>query len=262
MFIVLHAKRILCIIGLTILFLGGMMIISYRTLVPVFRPAPTDIAVSMVYIIDAGHGGEDGGAVSASGVTESTLNLEIAQRLNDVLSFLGKDTVMTRPGGKAVYSAGASTLREKKRSDLQNRVEMVNGYDGAVLLSIHQNSLPSVPSVHGAQTFYNTVSGADQLAEQIQQSLNQTVNAGNEKTEKRIDDTIYLMRQVLCPAVLVECGFLSNAEETKLLQERQYQTRLALTIAAGVLQEPPEEARMNTQQNTEENKKENGAVIS
>ncbi len=83
--------------------------------------------------------------------------------------------------GKAVYSAGASTLREKKRSDLQNRVEMVNGYDGAVLLSIHQNSLPSVPSVHGAQTFYNTVSGADQLAEQIQQSLNQTVNAGNEK---------------------------------------------------------------------------------
>ena len=257
MFIVLHAKRILCIIGLTILFLGGMMIISYRTLVPVFRPAPADIAVPMVYIIDAGHGGEDGGAVSASGVTESTLNLEIAQRLNDVLSFLGKDTVMTRPGEKAVYSAGAS-----KRSDLQNRVEMVNGYDGAVLLSIHQNSLPSVPSVHGAQTFYNTVSGADQLAEQIQQSLNQTVNAGNEKTEKRIDDTIYLMRQVLCPAVLVECGFLSNAEETKLLQERQYQTRLALTIAAGVLQEPPEEARMNTQQNTEENKKENGAVIS
>ena len=161
MFIVLHAKRILCIIGLTILFLGGMMIISYRTLVPVFRPTPADIAVSMVYIIDAGHGGEDGGAVSASGVTESTLNLEIAQRLNDVLSFLGKDTVMTRPGEKAVYSAGASTLREKKRSDLQNRVEMVNGYDGAVLLSIHQNSLPSVPSVHGAQTFYNTVSGAD-----------------------------------------------------------------------------------------------------
>ena len=118
MFIVLHAKRILCIIGLTILFLGGMMIISYRTLGPVFRPTPADIAVSMVYIIDAGHGGEDGGAVSASGVTESTLNLEIAQRLNDVLSFLGKDTVMTRPGEKAVYSAGASTLREKKRSDL------------------------------------------------------------------------------------------------------------------------------------------------
>ena len=138
MFIVLHAKRILCIIGLTILFLGGMMIISYRTLVPVFRPAPADIAVSMVYIIDAGHGGEDGGAVSASGVTESTLNLEIAQRLNDVLSFLGKDSVMTRPGEKAVYSAGASTLREKKRSDLQNRVKMVNGYDDAVLLSIHQ----------------------------------------------------------------------------------------------------------------------------
>ena len=113
MFIVLHAKRILCIIGLTILFLGGMMIISYRTLVPVFRPAPADIAVSMVYIIDAGHGGEDGGAVSASGVTESTLNLEIAQRLNDVLSFSRKGYRHDPSRGKAVYSAGASTLREK-----------------------------------------------------------------------------------------------------------------------------------------------------
>ena len=80
---------------------------------------------------------------------------------------------------------------------------------------------------------YNTVSGADQLAEQIQQSLNQAVNIGNEKAKKQIDDTIYLMRRVSRPAVLVECGFLSNAEETKLLQEQKYQTRLALAIAAG-----------------------------
>ena len=262
MFIVLHAKRILCIIGLTILFLGGMMIISYRTLVPVFGPELENVTAPVVYVIDAGHGGEDGGAVSASGVTESTLNLEIAQHLNDMLSFLGKDTVMTRPGDTAVYSVGASTLREKKRSDLQNRVAMVNGYDDAVLLSIHQNSLPTVPSVHGAQTFYNTVSGADQLAEQIQQSLNQTVNIGNEKTKKQIDDTIYLMRRVSRPAVLVECGFLSNAEETKLLQEQKYQTRLALAIAAGVLQEPAEDAGTDAQQDTAENKQENGAVVS
>ena len=110
MFIVLHAKRILCIIGLTILFLGGMMIISYRTLVPVFRPAPADIAVSMVYIIDAGHGGEDGGAVSASGVTESTLNLEIAQRLNDVLSFLGKSWGESCIQCRCLYAAGKKAL--------------------------------------------------------------------------------------------------------------------------------------------------------
>lgn len=169
---------------------------------------------------------------------------------------------MTRPGENAVYSVGASTLREKKRSDLQNRVAMVNGYDDAVLLSIHQNSLPTVPSVHGAQTFYNTVSGADQLAEQIQQSLNQAVNIGNEKAKKQIDDTIYLMRRVSRPAVLVECGFLSNAEETKLLQEQKYQTRLALAIAAGVLQEPAEDAGTDAQQDTAENKQENGAVVS
>ena len=112
---------------------------------------------------------------------------------------------------------------------------MINGYEDAVLISIHQNSLPSSPSVHGAQVFYNGIDGAEILAEQVQQSLNQSVNIGNEKTKKQIDSSIYLMRQVNCPAILVECGFLSNSEETKELQDGGYQTKLAMIIAAGVL---------------------------
>ena len=151
------------------------------------------------------------------------------------MAFLGKSTAMTRSDEQAVYSDGAVTLREKKRSDLENRAAMINGYEDAVLISIHQNSLPSSPSVHGAQVFYNGIDGAEILAEQVQQSLNQSVNIGNEKTKKQIDSSIYLMRQVNCPAILVECGFLSNSEETKELQDGGYQTKLAMIIAAGVL---------------------------
>lgn len=234
MFIVLRAKRILCILCLTILAIGGIIITGNRTLVPVFNPVSQD-NTSGYYIIDAGHGGEDGGAVAADGTIESDINLAIAQRVEDVLAFLGKNTLMTRSDEQAVYSEGAVTLREKKRSDLKNRVEMINEYEDVVLISIHQNSLPSTPSVHGAQVFYNTIDGADQLAEQVQQSLNQSVNIGNEKTQKAIDSTIYLMRQVNCPAILVECGFLSNPSETKELQDSAYQTKLAVAITAGVL---------------------------
>lgn len=234
MFIVVRAKKVLGILCLTILLIGGIIITGNRTLVPVFSRTASE-TMQTCYIIDAGHGGEDGGAVSSEGVIESDINLAIAQRTEQLMAFLGKSTAMTRSDEQAVYSDGAVTLREKKRSDLENRAAMINGYEDAVLISIHQNSLPSSPSVHGAQVFYNGIDGAEILAEHVQQSLNQSVNIGNEKTKKQIDSSIYLMRQVNCPAILVECGFLSNSEETKELQDGGYQTKLAMIIAAGVL---------------------------
>lgn len=234
MFLVVHAKRVLLILCLTILAISSMIIVSNRTLVPVFSDE-FRAASHPRYVIDAGHGGEDGGAVAQDGTIESTLNLSIAQRLEGVLRFAGKSTVMTRSDEDAVYSAGANTLREKKRSDLENRVQMVRQCDPAYLISIHQNSLPSAPSVHGAQVFYNGIEGADMVAEDIQENLNQTVNVGNEKETKQISSSIYLMQQVRCPAILIECGFLSNAAETQALKDEQYQTRLAVIIASGVL---------------------------
>ena len=234
MFIVVQAKRIFWILCLTIAAISGMIIVSNRTLVPVFRSEGA-AASRPCYIIDAGHGGEDGGAVAQDGTIESTLNLSIARKLEGVLAFAGKRTAMTRSDENAVYSAGADTLREKKRSDLENRVKMVQQYDAAYLISIHQNSLPSVPSVHGAQVFFNTQAGADILAETVQEHLNQTINAGNEKDAKQITSTIYLMQQADCPAILIECGFLSNQEETQKLQDEAYQTQLAVVIASGVL---------------------------
>ena len=143
---------------------------------------------------------------------------------------------MTRTGEEAVYSSDAATLREKKVSDLKNRVAMVNEQEHAILLSIHQNSLPSHPRVHGAQVFYNTVEPGQAMAESVQQALNQMINGGNEKTIKPIDSSVYLMKNSRAPSLLVECGFLSNADEAKLLQEQDYQLRLTVCIVAGFRQ--------------------------
>ena len=188
-----------------------------------------------VIVIDAGHGGEDGGAVAADGTVESSINLAIVQDLDALLRFLGCETRMTRTEDAAIYSNGARTLREKKASDLKNRVALVNETPNAVLLSIHQNSLPASRRVHGAQAFHARTEGSEALAESVQVALNAAVNPGNEKSRKVIDKSVYLMKNISCPAVLVECGFLSNAEEAARLCETDYQRKLAVTVAAGFL---------------------------
>lgn len=188
-----------------------------------------------VWVIDAGHGGEDGGAVASDGTKESDLNLAIARRLDALLVLLGEQTRMTRTDDISIHDGSASTLRQKKRSDLENRVSLVNSTQGAILVSIHQNSLPMSKRTRGAQVFYSKKEESDALARSVQLVLNQSVNAGNEKTEKAIDASIFLMKNVNAPAILIECGFLSNAEETQLLKNSIYQQKLAVTIAAGIL---------------------------
>ena len=124
-----------------------------------------------IVVVDAGHGGEDGGAVAGDGTVESGLNLEIAVRLNALLRLMGQNTVMTRTEDVSIYSDGAQTLHQKKVSDLENRAALVNGLADAVLISIHQNSLPSSPKTRGAQVFYNGVGYAPEQA--IEASLAQ-----------------------------------------------------------------------------------------
>ena len=200
--------------------------------IPVFA-AREEVPVTVV--IDPGHGGEDGGAVSPDGVEESQINLAISQQVNDLLRFAGQRTVMTRTEDVSICDEGLSTVRQRKASDIRNRVSIVNSTENAVLLSIHQNSLPSSAVTHGAQVFWNRQEGAEELAGVVQETLNAVINVGNEKQSKRIPDTIYLMKNVTAPAILVECGFLSNAGETAKLQEPSYQLKLAAAIAAGYL---------------------------
>ena len=186
-------------------------------------------------VIDPGHGGEDGGAVSSDGVQESHINLAVSKQLRDLLCLAGVQTVMTREEDVTICDEGLGTIRARKASDIRNRVAIVNGTENAVLLSIHQNSLPSSTVTHGAQVFWNQQEGAKELAEAIQTSLNGAINVGNEKHTKQIPPTVYLMKHVTVPAVLVECGFLTNQEETRRLQDETHQRTLAISIAAGYL---------------------------
>lgn len=186
-------------------------------------------------VIDAGHGGEDGGAVSVSGVSESRINLAIARRLELIMGLYGVDTVLLRTEDISLHSEGASTLREKKISDLHNRVDRVNSIDNAVLISIHQNSY-SDSQYRGAQVFFAPTDGSQAFGEYVQEVLRVSLNPDNTRLAKQIPDTVYLMNHITCRAILVECGFLSNPEEDQLLQTPGYQLKLASALAGAYLQ--------------------------
>lgn len=194
-----------------------------------------NLSSTPVFVLDAGHGGADGGTSSASGVLESDINLAITLRMRDLFTLLGQPTVLTRADENSLADDPSATIRQQKVSDTKNRVALINSIENARLISIHQNALAGHPSVHGAQVFYNAVGDSSTLAETMQQDLNQTVNVGNEKGKKPISKDIYLMSHVTCPAVLVECGFLSNTAESEILQTPSYQMLLAMTICCAAL---------------------------
>lgn len=179
-------------------------------------------------VIDAGHGGEDGGAVSLTGVPESGINLEIALRLNDLMHLLGYETRMIRSTDTAVYVAG-ETIAQKKASDLKERVRVVNETENAILVSIHQNTFPD-GRYSGAQVFHAATPGSRELAEGIQQALVEVVNPGSRRQCKAAAG-IYLMENIRCTGILVECGFLSNPEEEAALRQAAYQKKLCCVIA-------------------------------
>lgn len=182
-------------------------------------------------IIDAGHGGEDGGATSCSGVLEREMNLEVAKRLNDLLNFLGYQTIMIRTDDSAVHTEGR-TIAQRKVSDLKNRVQLVNETENALLLSIHQNYFTD-SRYRGAQVFYANTEGSRRLAEMMQASFRNTINPGSSRIEKSAQN-IYLMDKINCDGVLIECGFLSNYHEESLLRNAEYQKKLSVVIATSV----------------------------
>jgi len=182
-------------------------------------------------IIDAGHGGVDGGAISCTGKPESTYNLEIALRLNDLLHLLGMHTQMIRTTDISIYTQG-ETIAAKKVSDLKNRVSIVNSTENALLLSIHQNTFTET-QYSGAQVFYASKGEGQQLAEDLQTAFCQTVNKGSNRRAKKADG-VYLMEHIETTGVLIECGFLSNNAEEARLRGKEYQQKLVCVIASTV----------------------------
>ena len=197
-------------------------------------PAAAYAPEQVRWIVDAGHGGEDGGAVSPSGVVESGINLGIARRVDGILGFYGEPALMLRTEDVSLHDPEAVSLREKKASDLHNRAETVSEYPEATLVSIHQNIFQQ-SRYHGTQVFYAPTGGSQELAQAIQSAVQTSLQPDNTRESKPIPETVYLMNHVPNRAVLVECGFLSNPEEERALQDPAYQTQLAAAVAAGCL---------------------------
>ena len=181
-------------------------------------------------IIDPGHGGEDGGATSCTGVLESKFNLDIALRLNDLMHLLGMNTLMIRDTDRSIYTQG-ETIAQKKVSDLRERVRIINETDNAIVVSIHQNTFPD-GQYWGTQVFYPNTGDSKELAGQLQKQFQISLTPQNKRVIKQTKG-IYLMEHIQCTGILVECGFLSNPEEREKLKLPAYQQQMAFAIMAG-----------------------------
>lgn len=186
-------------------------------------------------IIDAGHGGFDGGASTDDGYPEKHINLSISIYLSDYLTALGYETLLTRTIDESLEDSGLSTIRKRKTSDLHNRMKIMEETENAIYISIHQNHY-SQEKYRGMQVFYSP-SFSDEssaLAESIQSYTVNALQPDNTRKIKECTSSVFLIYKAVKPAVLVECGFLSNEEEAELLQTEKYQKNIALCIAMGV----------------------------
>ena len=234
MFITFRKWTALYLLTLILLFAGFAVILRQGRAVNASKNLALPEESGAVLVIDPGHGGFDGGALADDGTVEAQVNLAVSLQMEEIARLVGAETVLTRREDTALDSPDAGTVRQRKTSDLKNRVELANSIDGGILVSIHQNSLPEVRSVRGAQVFYNGSAGSEELAQAVQDALNTAVN-DRPKEIKPAGKDIYLLYHTSVPASLVECGFLSNPQETELLNTPAYQTRLAVTVLAAVL---------------------------
>ena len=181
-------------------------------------------------VIDAGHGGFDGGAISEDGTRESEINLSIALRLESIVRFCGQKTIMTRWDD----SRKTDILSYSERDDLKQRADLVNGTENAVLISIHQNYYPTAQP-KGAQVLYSSFGNSEKLGKSMQELLVSRLDPENRRLAAPAPSDLYLTANARCPAVLVECGFMSNNFEVMKLKDPVYQTQLATVIAATYL---------------------------
>ena len=184
-------------------------------------------------ILDAGHGYPDGGAVATDGTIESEINLNIVLKLQQLLEASNCTVILTRSDENGIYETTSNTIREKKVSDMKNRVEIANTSNAEAFISIHMNKLPQT-QYSGWQSFYkNDDESSKKLASSIQKNLNHFIDENNHREIKSIN-SIYLAKHVEIPLAIIECGFLSNTQETEKLKTEEYQDLLAWSIYTGI----------------------------
>ena len=178
----------------------------------------------------------DGGCVSVNGVPEKGINLAIMESVRDGLEIMGFDVVCTREKDISIHDKDIKGLSKQKKSDMENRLAIFNKYDDAVSISIHQNQFTD-GKYSGAQMFYSEKnSEGEKLAGFMKQQFVSLLQPENTRETKPVGDELYLLNNTKCPAVMIECGFLSNAEEAAKLESSDYQKQVAFTILTGIFE--------------------------
>lgn len=224
---------LLCSIALLLLFLIITSFFTSRGYEELMAAVSANNTVKkQLVILDAGHGGEDPGAVS-NGVIEKNINLSITFKLKDMLALTDAEVILTRSDDRMLY--GGDVIISKKTDDLLNRAEYAMQDDGRIFISLHCNKF-AMASQKGLQTFYSQNNkGSKLLADKIQNSVRQLIMPQNKRLIKPEDGNILILQKAKCAAVLVECGFISNESEAAALSDDKYQTKLAYAIYLGII---------------------------
>ncbi len=220
--------------------LSAAAIIMLLTYIPMLLPAEkityagAIVSEQKCVIIDAGHGGFDGGAVAADGTLEKDINLIIATDTANILKTMGYNVVTTRQTDSGLESPEDTTIRQKKITDMRARLELINSKEEAIFVSVHLNKYSS-PQPKGTQVFYSpNREDSAILAQSIQENVARSLQPQNNRKIKKAGKDTMLLYKAEIPAVIVECGFLSNGEELEQLKSREYQKKMAACIAAGI----------------------------
>lgn len=230
-----HIKTRFFLFGILISVFGILSAGSIYTVTQRTVDASLNTVNYKTVIIDAGHGGVDGGTSADDGTLEKDLNLQIALKLNEMLNSFGVETVLTRDTDISIHDVTAKTIRQKKVSDLKNRLNIINNTDESVFVSIHQNHFGE-SRYHGTQIFYSKNNPDSQkLADFIRMPVISYLQPENTREIKQSGTEIYLLKNAQSPSVMIECGFLSNADETNRLKDENYQNKLAFAISLGII---------------------------
>lgn len=223
---------ILALVGTILIFISVFCFKSIKE-----KPAILDadaITLLPTVIIDAGHGGEDGGASGKGGSLEKELNLDIAEKIADMLRSSGIKVIMTRTEDILLYDRNADYMGHKKSLDLRARLDIAKSNPNAVFVSIHMNAFGDA-RYKGLQVWYSkNTEGSRRLADTVQNLVRETLQNDNNRKTKEANSSIYLLDRAVCDSILIECGFLSNPEEEALLLDENYRKTLALTLFAAI----------------------------
>jgi len=225
---------LLCIAAVLLLGLAGVYYHA-RGQAHVAVMATSDQSAEVILIIDPGHGGVDGGAVSPAGIYERELNLAIGLKLEALAALYGIPVEMTRRTADLDYPEDADSIRAKKVVDTRARVAQINAAPNAVVISIHQNMFADT-GVSGPQVLFADTDASKEFAQTAQGILIAALQPKKERCPLPVPRSVYLMKHIDCPAILVECGFLSNPWEVLLLEADSYQRKLAASLFAGFMQ--------------------------